>query len=430
MFKILAGPSLNLLGRGAGYGLSATGPECSAAMDASYPLANLYDGRPATPGRLAAASTGFYVRFPNNLVSNGDFEQSFLPGWTASSATLTSETGAGYFHKGAKSMKVVTSSAGGGAYQDITVRAGEYLQLWAAIRSDGSNAARVTVRLLDTYQDLNSSGAWAAYGTFAMTRTTATMAAITPVTFQVPSFNTLGKATATVRILLTGAANAQTCYFDEVLVVPGINFAGVFGHGSIGSGAGLTLATSGASYWHSASASDDFGAANNAAFARQAAHILKTTMLYEPFPYVRVHPGAAYGTYTSLAAPWIGELVVGQVADLARNPDYPVAIEYREPNVRMATAAGSQWVLPRGAAPTRKVTLSFAYASEAQYVDARDNLMGMSRAGAYPVVLIPTETDSGEAIFGRLEDSTTFRRDNLVQRIAEFIVVEEAFPWV
>ena len=54
----------------------------------------------------------------------------------------------------------------------------------------------------------------------------------------------------------------------------------------------------------------------------------------------------------------------------------------------------------------------------------------MSQGGVYPVVLIPTETDSGVAIYGRVGEGTAFVRIGNVVRTAEFVVDEEPLPWI
>lgn len=428
MFKIASGPHLNLLGRGAGYGASATGPASSATLDSSFPLENAYDGRPSRPMMLDSTTAGFYISFPNNLLINGDFEQG-TTGWEVANVTLTSETGAGNFHLGAKSAKLVTTNAYAPIYQNVTVQAGQYLQLRAAAKSDGTNDAYVRVTCLETRKDLAADGTWGAILTTSgcMVKTGNTMTAFTPVTFRAPTFTECGSTTVTIRVLLYGEANAQTLYFDEVLLIPGINFAGIFGH-RLDAGTGFALASSGASYWHSPSFNIDFGASSNAIAVRQAAYISKATMLYEPFPAVFFYPGGAFGSYATNQIPYIGELVVGQTSDLASNPDYPVGIEYIYPQTRMETARGDQWVLNRSRHPKRKVTMSFAYFNDAEYQDARDNLYNMSEGGAYPVVLIPTDTDSGDVIYGRVQPGVTFMRNNFITRTAEFVVQEEPFP--
>jgi len=431
VFKILSGPRLNLLGRGAPYGSSGQyGVISDPTADANYPIANLYDGRPANPCRLTAAALGQSITFSNNLIPNGDFEQG-ITGWTAVSATPTSESGAGNFHKGSKSLKLVTSAPNGYAQPaDVIVQAGEYFQVWAAAKSDGNSSASVRVRCLETARDLKSDGTWDALGTNVMTKTGNTMTAFTPVAFRAPSFVELGQATATLRVMLIGSANAMTLYFDEVLLVPGFNFIGVFGHGWPAS-SGLYVDDSGASYWHSPSWSGALvGTAGNAALVRQSAGVQAGSMQYSPFPRVNIAPGGSLATILSPLVPWVGELVVGQTRDLGRNPDYPFSIENRAPNVRYATAAGSQWALPRGASPLRRVTMSVAYHSDADYQADRDAIYGMSLGGAYPLILIPTETDASEAIYGRLEDSASFQRVGYGERRVEYVLQEDALPWV
>ena len=431
MFKILSGPRLNLVGRGAPYGSSGQyGVFSQETPDTNFPITNLYDGRPANPFRLTAAATLNLIQFPNNLIPNGDFEQG-LTGWTATSATPTSESGAGNFHKGAKSLKLVTSATNGYAQPaDVIVQAGEYFQIWAAAKSDGTNSASVRVRCLETARDLKSDGAWDALGTNAMTKTGNTMTAFTPVTFRVPSFVELGQATATLRVMLIGSASAMTLYFDEVLLVPGFNFVGVFGHGWPAS-SGLYVVDTGANYWHSTVGGADLvGTIGNAALVRQSAGVRAESMQYSPFPRVVISPGGSISSMLSPLVPWVGELVVGQTRDLSRNPNYPFTIEHRAPNVRYATAAGSQWALPRGASPLRRVTMSVAYHSDADYQADRDAIYGMSLGGAYPLILIPTETDVSEAIYGRLEDSASFQRVGYGERRVEYVLQEDALPWV
>lgn len=429
-FKYMAGRYLNLLTRAGSYGASPTAtPESSGTADASYPLANLYNGVPALPYRISSTTAGMYVRWANNLVVNGDMEQSSLTGWTASSATLTSETGAGLYHKGTRSMKVVTSSAGGGAYQDIAVQAGEYLQVWAALRSDGTNLARVTVRCLDTNQDLNSSGVWSAVGTFAMTRSTATMAAITPIAFQVPSYATIGKATATIRVLVTGAANAQTFYADEVLIVPALDFVGVFGHGFDPS-TGVALVTFGANYWHSPASVVSFGSATNGACAKQIAIVTNGSRVYDPFPGVFFYPGGAYGTYSSRVAPWIGELVVGQTRTFPRSPSsFNVTPAYTG-QMRAKTRGGSASVFNANAWSRRDVKMSVMHTAYADADATVAEFLGMTEGGRYPVVLLPESLDTTAAIYGRVTDALTFDYEMPKGRFSttEITVEEEALP--
>jgi len=428
MFKIVSGPRMNLLGLGAPYGSSGQYGPASAAADSAYPLTNAYDGKPSSPFKLAATTSGVYVTFPNNLIPNGDFEQGVV-GWVAFNCTPTSD--GSFVWKGAKSAKVVTSNASSSIYRrDVITQAGQWLQLRVAIKSDGTNAVQVYVHNLATDRYLQSDGSWASGGP-AVSYTSATMAAVAPIAFQVEDLATVGTPTVGIEVVIAGSANGQTYYVDECLLVPGFNFVGVFGHGFQAS-TGLVVYASGADYWHSPVYGNTqlLGQDGNRALVRQSAHVIQDAMAYDPFPEVYLIPGGAWGTSPTPNVPWVGEMVVGQAVALTRNPDYPVAIEPRYPNVRYKSSGGAQWVMPRGAAPLRRVTVSFAYHNDAEYREGRDNLYGMSGGGAYPLILIPTETDPGEAIYGRVEDSTAFTRVGYGERRAEFIVEEEPGPWV
>ncbi len=429
MFKILSGPMLNALGRGKAYGATPSGPVelGDASADAAYPPANVYDGVPARPLKLSGPTTGFNLRLSNNLVVNGDMEQG-TTGWAGIGATITSETGAGNYHKGVKGLKIVATGAFGYAtpLASIEVPVDESLQVWAAAKSDGTNQTRLCILCPQTGKYLNAAGAWVSGFTGCMAKTGASMAAFSPVAFTAPTFAEVGKPTAALVLQLMNDVNGATSYWDEVLLVPGVNFVGVFGH-NLGA-ATMRLDNYDANYWHSPVYGGTLITATP--LVSPSAHGLTGGLSYFPFLSVALHAGPSYGSVYTATPPVLGEIVVGQAFDLLSNPDYPVAVEFREPNLRYQSSAGTQWVLPRGGRGLRRVTLSFAYVSEAEYVQARDRLYGASRGGAYPIVLIPTETDAGEVIFGRLEDSTTFRREGFSKRVAEFIVQEEAFPWV
>lgn len=429
-FKYLAGSLMNLVGTGEQYGATPSGPVMLGvgSADASYPLANAYNGVPALPFRLSAVTTGTYVTFVNNRTVNGDMEQG-TTGWDTVSATHTSETGGGNYHKGAASAKLVTTSAGGYIYQDVTVQAGEYLQIWAAAKSDGTNDASVIVRCRDIQKDLSSGGAWTTIGTECMTKTGATMTAFDPVTFQAPTFAEVGRSTVTLRVILRGEASAQTLYFDEVFLVPGIDFAGVFGHG-LAPSTGMSLAGSGASYWHSPSYSVSFGSSTNAALARQVAVITNSSRVYDPYPGVFLYPGAAYATYSSLVAPWIGELVVGQTRDFARAPQSVTISPAYRGQTRSSTRGGTSWIYNANAHPVREARLSIQNTSYAQSETEDTEFLRMSEGGRYPLILLPQSLDTDLALYGRVSDTMSFSYDAPGGRFSttEVTLTEEPLP--
>jgi hypothetical protein len=408
---------MNLLGVAKPYGATPSGPviALTGGEDAAYPLANLYDGRPANPFRFATPSLASYaLRFANNLVVDGDMELLGYPtAWPVANAAAAKTNTFQYL--GSQSLLVIPSINGGAAYQNVRVDAGLQLALRGAVKA-GTGSGSVEVVNLGTGSWLKSDGTWSSTPVAAFTSSAAGWTAMTPIPFQVEQ----AEAPQTLQIILRGSQSAQNYYFDEVLLVPGINHVSIHGHGFV-QGSMWEIASAGSSYWHAPTENTRA----SGALSTQTP-FLAPTMLYEPYFTIRIGTQASW---TDGVAPWLGEVVVGQSVDLLVNPGYPFAVEYREPHVRLETSAGSRWVMPRGAHPLRRVTLSFAYATDAEYEQARAALYRMSRGGAFPLVLIPTETNPGTAIFGRLEDATTFRRDAYGLHVAEFIVQEEPFPW-
>jgi hypothetical protein len=66
--------------------------------------------------------------------------------------------------------------------------------------------------------------------------------------------------------------------------------------------------------------------------------------------------------------------------------------------------------------------------NEADYAAALA-VLRRSRQGAYPLVLLPTETDPDEMVYGRLsEGPVAFTRGTFASRVAEWEVAEMPFP--
>lgn len=442
-YKILSGPRMNALARGQSYGATPTAPllVSNGGEDANYPVANLHDGRPSIPFRFTDPTAMWYgFIFINQLVQNGDFEQSGIPGWTSyQGVTLTQIAAESY--KGTNHLQIATTSQTGGARQTIQSYPGEWLQLRYSIKGDGVESARIILRNNSTARILNSSGAWVETpGTLTDSQIPATWKTNT-LTFQVEGFNAEANYFAleprtTDLTLFLAAEHPSTCHFDEVLVVPAIRAVSVHGHG-FHPNTGFYLRESGADYWHSSSWTivPNWGSRGSNMMTGQCPTIEDAgNRIYYPQYQILFSPFRDTTTQNvagDLGAPWIGELVAGDAHDLPRNPDYPVTTEFFEPNVRYQTSAGGQWVMPRSGHPRRRVTMPLTYHTDAEYREVRERIYHMSRGGAYPVVLIPTETDpDAGAIFGRVREGVTFVRTGVSPRRSEFIVEEEPLPWI
>lgn len=411
-FKYLAGCYMNAFGRGQNYGSAGESnigiSGGGTGWDSIYPVANAYDGIPALPAKLQAVTSGTVITFSNNLVQNGDFEQGTV-GWTAYNATLTSE--AGTYALGAKSLKIVTTSTYGQASQDITVQAGEYLQVWGAIKSDGTNLAYLNLYCLETAQVLKSDGTWAAPGYYPYGSTTNTWKSWpgnggSAVAFQVPTCAQTGRTTLTLRIQLIGAANAQTCYFDEVLLVPGIDFLGIFGHNLEPHCTVKMEKDNAGDYWHSGWGTGVEVMAS-AAVTRQSWRNTGT-MFYDPFPGIVLWPGGTWGSIYTTSPPMFGEIVVGQMRTLPRSPK----VYGRKPRYlgqqRDSTPGGTTWVYNALSYPTEEIRMILQTPTIAAIETWTNEMLLMTEGGRYPLILVPEGLDSAAAIYGRVEDVLSF----------------------
>jgi hypothetical protein len=431
-FKYLTGSLMNLITRGQPYGAAPSGPIVnSGSFDVNYPLVNMWDGFPALAARWSGPITWDSIQFANNLVRNGDFEQGTV-GWSAVACTFTSESGGGNIYKGAKSAKCVnTSGFGRIVAEPITVQAGEWLQIRAAAKSDGVNTAYLTLSCLETNKSLNGAGAWTSPGGGVWSKTGNTMTAFTPVAFQVPTFAELGKATATLQIALLGQQNGMTHYWDEVLLIPAIDFIGAFGHGFDAS-TGLALWDSGASYWHSGTGSFYLvGDASNAAFKNQPAIATAANRVYDPFPVVGFYIGATAGSVTSTVAPWVGELVVGQTRTVPmKNPNtFSIGSVYKGQQ-RSETRSGSTWVYNANKFPVREARISIRNSLYSQSTAEEQEWLKMTEGGLYPIILLPQDIDTSLALYGRITDTMAFSYDAPYGQLSTTTVtiIEEPFP--
>ena len=403
MFKVLTGPRMNHLA-------GAASVSASPAADSNFPVANLYDGRPASPFKFGSMSSPLTISADLNRITDGGFE-SGVSQLLGSGGTLTQDSA--QKNSGTYSAKL-THTAVASRYFDVEVQAAQVMTFAWAIRGDGTAAAKIQVANLSTGKYLKSDGTWSATPDDLDSQTTAAWKAGSRV-FAVESVSQVGGLTCVLRVWPTLSASGSA-WFDDFALYPSTDFFGIFGHNlTPACTVKLQSSTDGSSYSDEATAT----------FARD---VIFGSIGQVSKRYLRL--SIEYTVPPAVPAFALGELVFGQALDLGRNPNYPVGIAFREPNIRLQTSGGTQWVMARGSAPLRTVTLSFDYFNDSDYQEARDSVYGTSRGGAYPLILVPTETDAGVAIFGRLDDSTTFRRDNYVQRTAEFVVQEEAFPWL
>lgn len=397
-FHVVAGRYANHLERA----LSVT---MTPSADAAYPVGGLYDRRSSYPAKFGSIAADSTIVADLCALSDPSFEVG-VSSWTAASGTLDRSNAQA--NTGTYSARFV---AAGSWYRDFTARAGEVRQISAALYGGGGAVASI-VRLycVETGHYLQAGGAsWAAASADLFSRTTASWATSTQA-YTVEPLGTTLTDTVTLRVYVV-QTGAGTTYRDDVVDIPGTTWASVHGHNL--SAAVVPVVDS---------------SPDNSAWTTRLTPTLRRDCFYGSFAvqyvrYWRLKLGGTPG-----AVPWLGEFVLGQYESLTCAPDYPVSIEYLEPEVRQMTAQGGQYVYGRGGGPARRLGMVFRFRNDTEFQQVRDTFFRGSRAGAWPLVVVPTETDPDVCILGRTQEGLLTSRISYAIRTGELEVVEEPLP--
>ena len=408
-FYYQSGEGLNLLARAAAVN---TPVATVGTIDANFPLANLYDGRPSAYTRYSTIADGEYITWDLNLVAAGDGETDpVAAGWVATVGTIESSATQTYGTGGTKSLRVYNATAPT-AQKNVRMRAGESFRVYyAAWGATGTASVRVTN--LSTGLDLTTAPAWGS-GTLVSTAAAAWSSGY--VTYTMPSAEAGGGLWQTLLVTLAVSGAVGNGFF-EVKIVPGWDTVVMLGHTNTPTNpvrfsyAGLSTNDPRDSYGGGANVSDwvktvpataeafagdeynEGGLWNKAAATR-----------YERWVRFTITQGIpAYG----LSA--IGELILCQ-AETLTSPLYAnlqVADEFSLPGqVRMESGAGDVWAYNRVLVPGKKVSVTFrsysppATGNDAVYRAVRSMFVDRTQGGAYPALLLPFEHDHRMVIYG------------------------------
>lgn len=387
-------------------------PTMTPSADAAFPVAGLYDGRANLPAKFGSIAADSTVVVDINAIPDPSFETG-VSNWTAVAGTM--DQSAVQKNSGTYSARFV--AAGDWKFR-FYARAGEVRQISAALYGGGGAVASI-VRLycVETGHYLQSGGAsWAAGSSDLFSRTTASWATSTQA-YTVETLAVTFADVVTLEIHIV-QVNAGTTYRDDVIDVPGVTFSSVHGHNL-----GATIVPKVQSSPDNSAWTDRITPATGA-----VAIIMQRDSFYGT-------TGAMYYRYWRLllngtpgAVPWIGEWWLGQSEALVCAPDYPLRISHDEMQVRNSTPQGSPSIYLRGSTPLRRVTLALTPRNDAQHQQLRDGLFRGSRGGRYPLVLVPTETDSDTCIMGRCTELLDVSRPHFAYRSYDLEIDEEPLP--
>lgn len=430
MFKFSAGRYASQVKRK--YDLFGSSPlTLSAVADSIFVEAGLYDGRCDLGFKPAALPTNYTITFDANLIPNGDGELTTFPVAPAPQY-VTSGTGAaigtntGTPYAGSRSLQL--SGAGGitaDSYVDIPVHAGEALRLFSITSLRTGEDAFITVKNLQTGHWLKSDGTWQTSSQKISEDTTAAENWTTPsasdFNFVVETVAQCQGTEATLRITLSvvdvGSTTLDARF--EVLLIPGADYMGAHGH------------TFKPVITPQAYADDDsaFGSATSLGTLSQdqtpVAFLVFASTNYERYKRLKL-------TGTADAIPSIGELVIAQLTSFTKNPDYPLDMNFVKPMARQYTPGGMPFTYPIGGREFRELRVQYTYKTQANYTQQRDMLLIFAQGTLYPLLFIPTETDTDTAIYGTLKElpikfTRTAGGTTVPIRQAEYTIVELPF---
>jgi len=380
----------------------ATSVTPTPSADASFAIGYLYDGRANVPFRFGSIAADSVVVADLCPIPDPSFETG-VSSWTAIAGTMDQSNAQA--NTGTYSARF---QAAGQSYRDITARAGEQRQISAALLGDGTAFSYVRIVNLQTGKYLDTDGTWSAAAANVFSRATASWATST-LAYTVEARSVTLRDEVTLRITIA-QSGAGTTYRDDVVDLPAVTWASIHGH-NITPVLTPTVESS----------------PDNSAWTTRITPTLRRDSFYGTCAaqYVRYWRLKLGGT--PIAIPWLGEWVLGQYESPNVNPLYPGSLEMADRQERQSTPQGAQHVSLFGGSPQRRLTMAFAFRSDADF-QQWERIYMMSRGGAYPLVVAPVEMDSRVVIMGRLEPDALFTKIDYWSRAAEFALLEEPLP--
>lgn len=400
---ILAGRLMNALD-GATY-------SSTPAADALFPFSNLSDRNPGTIGKFGSLTAAPEVYADMDYFRGTGGGEIFTGGVPGSPTTLQwteANTGTGDVtqeavikNSGNFSIRLAAGTGIASCFADVTVRSGHGMSLRWYSRGDGVGAAAIIrLRNITTGKFYKSDGTWqtASQNLDSQGGTTFVGGSIQ---VNVESYDTIQSDTCILRIELSQSVATKTGYFDDVEMVPNIDFVSVHGH-NIDPRCSVTLQSS-----------------NDSAFGVILAN--STLTAKQPSFYAYDPTGAYAGgtfrgsarfwklkfgdTNTSTSGPiWIGEWVLGKVLVSQTGPAYPMEPSYSQQHVRVPHRFGAPAIYGMGQTDLRTIPLQLRPSSYAKRLELYQEVYQRSRGG-WPVVIVPHHTDNQtDVYYGQLAD--------------------------
>jgi hypothetical protein len=385
----------NALARG-----MVTAPVLSPAADANKPITNAYDGDPGNVFAWGSLVADSYASFDMNYSINGGIESALGAEWTdrsvgASNVAVRSTTTGppNDYYQGAAGLKCTMVTTGGsniaGRSQDYIVRSGETWVTTFARRGDGTRIARAQLRNMMT-GNYWSGSVWQSAATDFDASVSSTTWAVFGPTGIVVEENPSGQpelCEMTLRLTLyVNGASAGSVFFDEVYCWPAVSLVGFFGHRNLSGLVSVQIKRDTAAITSAGTLDSTIAAFPQAFYAKLAA------VRIERFWQLKV-------LGTPLAIVNLGELFFGQYRAASTMPVYPLDVGRTYPQARSTNRLLASPLTDR---PLRTWAGQFTFGSAANVAEMRERIIGATRGGVDPLVLVPQDDDASLILYGRI----------------------------
>lgn len=303
------------------------------------------------------------------------------------------------------SLSIATSDdAGATASIAVTARAGRtyFVNAWAVNGSSTLSAVRLFNPATGLY--LKADGAWAAGAQNLVADTSGDFVWLgvnvgAGVTFTMPDVDELGAHEVALQFQLHSLAGGGggVSFFDDLVfqALPLLDFVFIGGNHNIQAAAGPVLLQS----------SDDGSSWTTRATLTVARH--------QFWHRLAAPVTAAYWRILFDGTPtlkmWMGDVVLGLVQELDREPQDQIGIEYVETGqIRQESPGGSTRISNRGPYPQRRLNARLRFPSAAEEAAFRAIFVDRVRGGETPIVVIPAVDLEPLALYGDPEGPLSF----------------------
>jgi hypothetical protein len=139
------------------------------------------------------------------------------------------------------------------------------------------------------------------------------------------------------------------------------------------------------------------------------------------------------GTAAFHARPYIGELWLGEIADMTWCPSFPFDLIVEDKGqIRTIGGYGRQYVTSDAARELHDLKMKFKVNGEAGYQQVRNYIESATRFGQDPLLIMPADVLEGAGVLyhARVGNEVSYSRENNVRRSFTLLAIETPFPRV